>query len=411
MANNNKHYSFCKIVSGGGLGASFDANLKVQCKSHKPAGRVGWRNLHCCPLAANFGLSSWVAQQLSELLVHSYLPKSTGCLIEMLRSTPVDASCHLYRLDVDQFFMSGSCPSLVKHTSCLFEGQRRAVVGDAVKCLLEHQYVSSSLSGQTCKVLQGSGMGLKHSAGIAGAAFHSLADRWVMSPGVRKKFGIRLYARYVDDLLFITDTDESNFLLFLRWLRHRLSAVFTLENVALHQCSVEMLDLQVSIVANQLCWEPRRCQIMAAPLSVDSAHPLHVHASWPVGMMLSTYRLSSSHEAFERHGKLLIERFERFSTPSWLVARLRRVFGELCAGRVAHKKAVSMPVDIFHAWCPISWHPMWKAGHLQKGLEQLSLSWNSAMSFELGQPFKVAIAWRRRLPHFIHLVQRRTLVD
>ena len=49
-------------------------------------------------------------------------------------------------------------------------------------------------------------------------------------------------------------------------------------------------------------------------------------------------------------------------------------------------------------------------GHLQKGLERLSSSWSSAMSFELGQKFEVAIAWRRRLPHFVHLVQRRTLV-
>jgi hypothetical protein len=76
--------------------------------------------------------------------------------------------------------------------------------------------------------------------------------------------------------------------------------------------------------------------------------------------MLSTYRLSSSPEALERHGKLLIERFERFSTPSGLVARLRRIFGELCAGLVVHKQPVASPVDTFHAWCPISWHPIGK---------------------------------------------------
>ena len=300
-------------------------------------------------------------------------------------------------------------PPVVEDSAALFEGARRHVLFDAVCHVLRHQYVSSPLSKETSRVLRGCGMGLKHSTGIASARFHKLGDQWITQPGLMRQFEIRLYARYVDDLFLITSEGKGKMELFNRWLRSRVSPVFSLEFVAEHQQSVEVLDLRVSIVDGSVRWEPRRCQT-AAPLSVDSAHPPHCHASWPVAMTRYVHRLCSHPAAFRTHGDLLMHRFSFFSSPPWVLARLRRCFDELLSGHIPPRR-VCTPSP--RNWLPVSWHPMWASGLLQKHVARLrhDPAWAAALEAELGYVPSVGKAWKRGFQHFVHSVHRRTLAN
>ena len=84
------------------------------------------------------------------------------------------------------------------------------------------------------KVLIGSGMGLAFAGELSDMCIHMIEKDWLLSLVVRRRFGIRFYHRFKDDLIFAIDAPSSQRLEFFRLLKSR-SSFFALDvGMAVH---------------------------------------------------------------------------------------------------------------------------------------------------------------------------------
>ena len=114
-------------------------------------------------------------------------------------------------MDLNDFFMTGDADFITKSAASLFEGALADPLSDLMGYILDHQYVRSPfIPDMIFKVVQGSGMGLRHSAGLSNAAFCAHAEVkgvGIATASFQRKFGIKCYLRYVDNLFFIVKLD------------------------------------------------------------------------------------------------------------------------------------------------------------------------------------------------------------
>ena len=98
--------------------ASIEARLQDTCKSHKEDGNVGFRNIHGCPSYLFSGLSGYIAWCLRKrfaALRAVHLVKSSQQIVEDIRGIrlPQGEQLHFVRLDVRDFFLSGSLGTIM----------------------------------------------------------------------------------------------------------------------------------------------------------------------------------------------------------------------------------------------------------------------------------------------------------
>ena len=156
-------------------------------------------------------------------------------------------------------------------------------ISEAAEFLLYHQYVRSPyFLHQRWRVDIGSGMGLRHSGGIADVAFYGLVEPWLLSPEVSVPNGVVLYKRFRDDVFMILSKREK-LVLFCRSIIAKASAIFKVECVTVSRTSVEMLAFNVSVSAGALCLAPKQ-KLHAAPLSASRPN----HTELLVGRSLTT---------------------------------------------------------------------------------------------------------------------------
>lgn len=132
--------------------------------------------------------------------------RDSGQLVRQLDGLRVPDHAFMVEVDVSDFFMSGACDELVLSATSHFEpGPRRVLIRDSIRCLLESQMIESDLlPGRVFKVVQGSGMGLRHSGEITDASFYNLVEKgFIARPEVLQAFGIIHYSRYRDNLLIL----------------------------------------------------------------------------------------------------------------------------------------------------------------------------------------------------------------
>jgi len=84
-------------------------------------------------------------------------------------------------------------------------GPKKTLISDVLNHLLDSQFViSEELGERLFKVVEGSGMGLKHSGHVMDLALANLVEGpWATSRNVQHAFGIKKLWRYSDDILFI----------------------------------------------------------------------------------------------------------------------------------------------------------------------------------------------------------------
>ena len=115
-------------------------------------------------------------------------------------------------------------------------------------------------------------MGLLHSFWIA-------PERWLLTTSVRQWCSITYWRRFIDDIFAIT----SNFHRFkhvFRWLRSRALEGYKLLTEDVSQNKITFLAVDVVVINGGFMTKPRE-RIVAPFLSEYSAHPRHVHISWP----------------------------------------------------------------------------------------------------------------------------------
>ena len=57
-------------------------------------------------------------------------------------------------------------------------------------------------------------------------------------PGTRQAFKILYHCKYVDDLLILADSGPATTMTFIKWLRHRVTAISELEFVEASSTSI-----------------------------------------------------------------------------------------------------------------------------------------------------------------------------
>ena len=88
------------------------------------------------------------------------------------------------------------------------------------------------------------------------------------------------------------------------------------------------------------------------PLSHESAHPFHVHLSWPVQMVRRLSRISNSREAILEAHKRLVKRFKDYSAHPDIIHAVRDAcpFNRGTGGTRVRTKPL---------WCRFPLYPVW----------------------------------------------------
>ena len=182
----------------------FYSNLITKIKSHKPDGEVGVRNIHASSMNKREGLSRWVSRELQGPLTgHTWFLTSSAQLFANIKTVTAEDSDYFVKLDVRDFYMTGTPSELKDSIKVLFPpGTRCRLLCEAVEYLLSSEYVVSNLvPGRVFRVVRGSGMGHRHSRCIADCSFFALGEReFAARSQVLQSFGIKRYYRYRDDV-------------------------------------------------------------------------------------------------------------------------------------------------------------------------------------------------------------------
>ena len=140
----------------------FYSNLITNIKSHKPDGEVGVRNIHASSMNIREGLSRWVSRELQGPLTgHTWFLTSSSQLVADIRTVVAEDCDYFVKLDVRDFYMTGTPSELKDSIKILFPpGPRCRLLCEAVEYLLSSEYVVSNLvPGRVFRVVRGSGHG------------------------------------------------------------------------------------------------------------------------------------------------------------------------------------------------------------------------------------------------------------
>ena len=141
---------------------------------------------------------------------------------------------------------------------------------------------------------------------------------------------------------------------------------------------------------------------VARPLCASSAHPLHVHLSWPRALASRTEQLSSNQKVKVEAIENLKMRLKMNFAPQGqldLVSMERQVIKRRDAPDKRDKRM----------WLPLSFHPGW-ARQLQSAIrfanedEYLHLLYS--LAFGMKSP-RVSLAWQNALPRIQYMIQEK----
>ena len=251
-------------------------------KSHKPDGEVGVRNIHASSMNRREGLSRWVSRELQGPLTdHTWFLTSSAQLVAGINTVAAEDSEYFVKLDVRDFYMTGTPSELKDSIKVLFPpGPRCRLLCEAVEYLLSCGYVVSNLvPGLVFRVVRGSGMGHRLSRCIADCSFFVLGGReFAARSQVLQSFGIKRYYRYRDDVFMICSTKQGT-REFFKMLRGKVQP-FKLQAEEVSRSSIRYLDLLLTKTGTRFVARPAsKTTSLARPLDPTSAHPKFVHCS------------------------------------------------------------------------------------------------------------------------------------
>ena len=130
----------------------FYSNLITNIKSHKPDGEVGVRNIHASSMNKREGLPRWVSRELQGPLTgHTWFLTSSAQFVADIKTVAAEDSDYFVKLDVRDFYMTGTPSELKDSIKVLFPpGPRCRLLCEAVEYLLSSEYVVSNFGSWTC---------------------------------------------------------------------------------------------------------------------------------------------------------------------------------------------------------------------------------------------------------------------
>ena len=387
-------------------------SLEVTCKSHKHPGEVVCRNIHGggrWPLA---GVGAWLTRHLRKITRSlPHILTSSADLVKKLHCLQLPPCCKLVKIDIKDFFLTGTPAELARAVSSLFDNVReRELVRDAILLLTEHQYIKSKFyPGEFWKLTYGAGMGLNFSAELCDVALYALAEkRWATVAGICSYHRLQAYYRFRDDVLAIFEHTPA-MSKWYRVFRARAAPYKTIVETVSSE-TVPMLDVQVTLVSANggqriktgIHIKPTAHKI---PLSAESCHPPSVHVYWPKSELERRYRLCRNDKPeLKRVSEIFAHQFE-VQNEHPLIARLLRK--PLCA-------KIRKPLSDLsaHIFLVLRFHPVWhQTARLGAVLKQLNEDPNLKSLWQIVSskpPPVISVAWRSAASPFVTELQALT---
>lgn len=302
--------------------------------------------------------------------------------------------------------MSGAFQDLVHDaTQQVIDDDLKCLLSDCLHFLLSTQFVKSTapcLKDRLWMVRQGSGMGLKHSGDLADCALLLKAEvSWAVNPGVMQEHGIKAYWRFRDDVLLIA-TEPSLTMQYVRHLMH-LAGYFRVVCERVSRERIIFLDVEVwREGSNFHCAPAWKTSSLGIPICESSAHPRHVHVSWPTSLVKGLGIRSTRQQHADKAKLILLQRFKAHlasptiinivaGTPTWSESRPHSALN-----------------DQMCKWLVLGYHPCLRSPLLNvfyKFVEDSYWSSLCRLAFNKSPP-KFRIAWRNDLPNLCTLVRK-----
>ena len=322
---------FRALVSASGTPEDIYFKFGATAKTHKPQGQCKLRGLHCMqprsPLSpAMKFVSSMLRPHLAQL---DHLVKDSSHFLRRLRSLRFTTDVTMVKIDVKEYFMSGSHDVLVTESSRFLRGDEREQYRIALQFILANQFVTvpGCDDMELWQVTCGSGMGMICSGEVSDASFYQLAERrWLQDDEYKSMIGLAAYFRFKDDIIAFFDGLQQDRDRFLRdlstWARP-----FSLELESVSSQEIPFLDVKVHKRAgfsggtlDYRVHVKRSSQWI--PLGDDSLHPPSVHRAWPAAMISRYYRLCSNADVARSHAADFARRLRAAGTSSSITEAL-----------------------------------------------------------------------------------------
>ena len=319
----------------------------------------------------------WVANELKPLLqTLPWLLTSTEQFVDQLRAVRLSGGETLARIDIKEFFMSGTADLICLWLSKMLDqdSPRHALLMRAVRWYLENQYIISAYVDGCWKVQQGTGMGLVPSSVVADLTLAALGDRHSMQPGARIAFGILQYWRFRDDILVLFAAGHK-VAPWYRQFRSRCSPIFKTQLMEISSEEVTFLAVKVFRIGNRLHSKPREREV-GLPLSHESGHPPGVLLSWPVGYAYSLRRLCTRDYDLKCCYREFDQRLLEAGYPPWLIMKF-------VDKRQREQSARPKPdTACVEHWCVLPWHPLWREPTARKQIQSFlqDPAWQNVLS-------------------------------
>ena len=366
--------------------------VSATAKTHKAQGNCTIRLLHCmrprCPFAPAMRYVSHLLRQ--HLVQIPHLVKDSFQFLRALRHKSFTRHASIVKIDIKEYYMSGSHEMLIHQSSRFFQGHQKHMYVAALTFILENQFVEVPGFDILWQVVSGSGMGMICSGEVSDAAFYFPAESSHLSNrSFVESVGLVAYFRFKDDIIAFLDGPNNNPDLFFATLS-RESSPFTLELESVAPSEVAFLDVFLSKrpeTSKFSYWVHEKRTSQWTPLGEDSLHAPSVHRAWPVAMARRFFRLCSSPSLAQQH----VSRF---------VGRLRAAGASspiLHAVAQARHPTINTPRDKLGdaIYLVVPFFRQWQQAGLPRVLRRLNMRWSGATGLELH------LSWRLGDSHLV----------
>eukprot|EP00973_Karenia_brevis_P091679 12408629-Karenia_brevis.AAC.1 len=386
----------------------FWSPILTTCKTHKADGQVSLRILHSGAGHPWTHVGRFINNILQKDLENATcLHKHSKSVLEGIRNLEVPASVVFIKLDVQDFYMSGNCADLAKH-SC--EDLERA---DVIKPIVEHllltQYVcvkdnDNEVDARYFRVNNGSGMGQHSSGSIADRAFYRLAELpFASNRQIQAAHDVLFYGRYRDDILIIAHRgrEESKYLAFVRELIRRASVVYKVKCESVSSSSCNYLDFtlfkdpHVHINGKLLYKLHDKNTSQKIPLTPTSNHHPNINKSWPVAEVRRIAQLSHSYQQFRADKLRFVNRLKYFFFPEEITRVVEDIDPFLGQRRQRQRPACT--------WMVLPFSKVFACKQMYDAIRVVHERWHRILS-HTGLISEVHVSWRNAAPNLLKIL-------
>ena len=247
-------------------------------------------------------------------------------------------------------------------------------------------------------------MGLLHSGEVSDAGFWIAAERWLLTTSVRQWCSITYWRRFRHDIFAIT-SNFPRFKIVFRWLRSRAALEgYRLLTEDVSQNKITFLAVDVVVINGGFVTKPRE-RIVAPFLSEYSAHPRHVHISWPCSVAKSFGSICLHQKEQRAAENDFLARLQRFFTCPTTISRVRRSLVERRPRVIKDKTPKNT------TWLVLDYHPLYRMGRVCRAIRKMfEYPFKALLDHAWGdsEALAIRISSRKVMPHVVTRFQKST---